>query len=335
MHDRLQVRELRGARCLAGGRRQGQAARAACGAHHGVAVLQFQGFCLGRGQPEPARHVVGHMVAADGQHPRVGDLGLRVDHVVGLAAAEVDQQRALPLLVGRQRRLRRAQPAEQRFGHLQFQRLDHPHQIHHPRMDAVHDQHLRRQTLAHEPHRRHARQPVHGELPENAVEDFAIRRQRRFLGHFQHVVGVFLRDFAVHGDFRAAGLGLDLRPGQRQIDFVDLQVRGFLGLPQRGFHAPADAVEMENLPLAHAAAGGIAHRGDHQRAVLAGLAHENAHPACADFQRDDRFDVHPARLPFRPRPVRAPRPPPPTAPRSCGPPSDRTWPGSVPGGAPP
>ena len=167
-------------------------------------------------------------------------------------------------------------------------------------MDAVHDQHLRRQALAHEPDRRHARQAVHGELAENAVEDFAVRRQRHFLGHFQHVVRVFLRDLALDGNFRAAGLGFDLGTGQRQIDFVDFQVRGFFGLPQRGLHARADAVEVEYLPFAHAAAGRIAHRGDHQRAVLAGFPHENAHAARADFQRDDRFDVHPARLPFAP-----------------------------------
>ncbi len=73
--------------------------------------------------------VVGHMIAANRQHPGVLDDPVGIDDVVGRSAADVDDQRAEFLLLVRQQSKRGGQAVEHDVIHLQLQPLDGANRI--------------------------------------------------------------------------------------------------------------------------------------------------------------------------------------------------------------
>ena len=249
-------------------------------------ALDFLGVRHRRAQADG--DVVGEVIAADADDRRVPQAAALVDRDVGGAAADIHQRDAELFLVLRQHRLAGGQLLDDRLGHRDAGAVHARDDVLRRALAAGDDVHVDFETRAGHPHRRaDAVLLVDDEILRQHVQDFAAGRQRHRLGGVDGAPHVFLRDLPVlpgDGDHAPAVEPLDVRPGQRQMDRVDLDAGHQLRLVDRLLDRLDGRLEVDHDAAADAARLGDAEPDDIQPARVEHLADDRRHFRRADVE---------------------------------------------------
>src|SRR6266545_1833871 len=240
LHDLRQdlARELPRLAAAHGGHVDGLVLADQRGERTAVPLLQVLGVGVRRAQPDG--DVVRDVVPAERQDGRVPDGAVAEQRGVGGATADVDQQDAELLLIGRQHGLGRGQRLEHDVLDGEPRSVHRPHHVLHGGHGARHEV-----DLDFQPHARHAERLadailiVDDEGLRQSVDDLAVGREvdgLRRLERALDVDGVDLAALAGHRHHAAAVDAADVPTGHARVDRRDLDPGPLL----RFFHRPAD-----------------------------------------------------------------------------------------------
>ena len=234
--------------------------------------------------------VVREVIAADGDHPGVPQAAALEDREVGRAAADVDDRDAEILLVLGQHRFARGELLQHGLDHRHAGPVHARDDVLRGRGAAGHDVHVDLEPRAGHPDGRpDAVLLVDHEVLREHVQDFAAARQRDRLGGVDGAPDVLARDLAVLAGDRhhaAAVERLDVRRGEPEVDRVDLDAGGQLGLVDRLLDRLDRRLEVDDDAAADAARVREADADDVEPAVVGHLADDGRDLRRADVQPD-------------------------------------------------
>jgi hypothetical protein len=255
-----------------------------------ASALALELLGVGNRHPEADRDVAGEMVAADADHRGVPQAAALVDGDVGGAAADVDQGDAQLLLVLRQHRLGRADLLDDGVDHAYAGAVDARHQVLRRRRGAGDDVDVHLEPRpGHADGHADAVLLVDDEVLRQHVQDLAAGRQADGLGGVDrppHVVARDLAGLAGDGDHPAAVEALDVRPGHRQVDGVDLDAGHELGLVDRALYRVHRRLEIDDDAAADAARLGDPDADDVEAVIGDQLTDDGADLRRADVEPD-------------------------------------------------
>ena len=261
------------------------------GRDQGAGLLGLQSLGLRVGGLEGVRDVVGDMVAADADHARGDRVAVGVDGVAGRTAAEVDDERAVLLLVVLQDGVRGAGCREERFADLQMRGVRRGAGV----LDAVavrvdvEDVELE-DASGHALRGGDAAEVVEDVVLVDDVQELAVLRERQCARAPERLVDLLVPDAGVL-DLREAeeGVGLDVLPGDDEEGVADRDLRAglvllALDLLEDGADGLRDLVDVEDLALADSRGGDLGVAGHLEPPAVLGLADGEDRPGRADLK---------------------------------------------------
>ena len=231
------------------------------------------------------------MVAAHREQTGMLQDAVRANDVFGRASADIDDERAQFLLFGAQHGERRGQPVEDNVFDFQLQTFHRADRVLQAVEIAVDDVHVHFHLRAeHSDRVLNMVLAVHAEVLPNDVHHVILGGQIDGLGVLDHVLHIFLGDFAVGGNDRmhaAVVETAEVSATDAEIDAAHLHVSHLFGLDDGVAYVLARQPGIDNLRLAHAAGRGLADAEDAERAGVVDLADHGADFRRARFQTDD------------------------------------------------
>src|ERR1044071_4996580 len=257
----------------------------------GGALVDLELFGAAERDFEPVSQVVGDMVAADGEQAGVFHDAAGAHHVLGGAAADVDDQGTQLFLLVAQDGQRRGESVENDVFHLELQGFHGADGILQPVEIAVDDVDVDLDPGAeHADGILDAGLAIDAEMLADDVDDVVFGGQIDGLGVLDDVLDVFVGDLAIGGDDRVNSAVIEsahVAAGHAEVDAADLDIRHLLGLDDGIANVLAGDGGIDDFAFADTARSGLAHGDDAEGAGFVCLADDGANLRRADFEADD------------------------------------------------